>query len=114
MSPTGVEQTNLYTYRVSWSPEDNESVATVAEFPSLSWLATTPVDALEGIRKVVDEVLEDMVKTGEAPPQPLASRRYSGKFQVRITPEAHRALALAAAEQNVSLNRLVAARLVGS
>ena len=25
-----------YTYRVTWSPEDNEHVATGAEFPSLS------------------------------------------------------------------------------
>ena len=28
-----------YTYRVAWSVEDGEHVATVAEFPSLSWLA---------------------------------------------------------------------------
>ena len=32
-----------YTYRVTWSVEDGEHVATVAEFPSLSWLAPTPV-----------------------------------------------------------------------
>ena len=29
-----------YTYRVAWSAEDGEFVATVAEFPSLSWLAS--------------------------------------------------------------------------
>ena len=34
-----------YTYRVAWSVEDGEDVATVAEFPSLSWLAPTPVEA---------------------------------------------------------------------
>ena len=28
-----------YTYRVTWSAEDGEFVATAAEFPSLSWLA---------------------------------------------------------------------------
>src|ERR1039457_5270707 len=33
-----------YTYRVAWSVEDGEHVATVAEFPSLSWLAPTPAD----------------------------------------------------------------------
>lgn len=27
---------NKYTYQVSWSEEDQEYVATVAEFPSLS------------------------------------------------------------------------------
>jgi len=48
---------------------------------------------------------------GEEPPQPLADRAYSGKFLVRVPPETHRALALRAAEQGVSLNRLVSARL---
>jgi hypothetical protein len=38
-----------YTYRVAWSVEDGEHVATVAEFPSLSWLAATPVEALAGL-----------------------------------------------------------------
>ncbi len=28
-----------YTYRVTWSAEDGEFLATCAEFPSLSWLA---------------------------------------------------------------------------
>ncbi len=32
-----------YTYRVSWSAEDGEHVATVAEFPSLSWQRFTAV-----------------------------------------------------------------------
>ena len=30
-----------YTYRVTWSVEDEEFVATCLEFPSLSWLAAT-------------------------------------------------------------------------
>lgn len=46
--------------------------------------------------------------------QVVADRRYSGKFVVRLTPEAHRQLALEAAEQRVSLNRLAASRLVGA
>ena len=31
-----------YTYRVTWSADDNEYVGLCAEFPSLSWLAETP------------------------------------------------------------------------
>lgn len=31
-----------YTYRVTWSAEDNEHVGLCAEFPSVSWLAPTP------------------------------------------------------------------------
>ncbi|WP_366931536.1 toxin-antitoxin system HicB family antitoxin [Thiocapsa sp.] len=40
-------------------------------------------------------------------PKPIADRHYSGRFQVRITPELHRRLAIRAAEANVSLNRMV-------
>jgi predicted RNase H-like HicB family nuclease len=38
---------NHYTYRVTWSAEDNEHVGLCAEFPSLSWLAPTPEKALQ-------------------------------------------------------------------
>lgn len=100
-----------YTYRVSWSPEDQEHVALCVEFPSLSWLAGTPQDALAGIRDMVGEVLIDMEAAGESPPEPLADRAYSGKFVVRIPPDTHRELAIKAAEQGVSLNRLVNSRL---
>ena len=47
----------------------------------------------------------------EVIPTPIAEKQYSGKFQVRITPELHRMLAIEAAEQNVSLNRYVAYKL---
>ena len=50
-----------------------------------------------------------MLKDGESPPEPIADRHFSGKFLVRLTPETHRALALRAAEEGVSLNRLVSA-----
>ena len=53
-----------YTYRVAWSVEDGEHVATVAEFPSLSWLAPTPVEALAGLADVVRDVLADLAVSG--------------------------------------------------
>ena len=100
-----------YTYRITWSAEDDEHVGLCAELPSLSWLAPTPGEALTGIRRVVRECVADMRTTGEAPPKPIATRRYSGKFMVRVPPETHRTLAIQAAEQGVSMNRLVSARL---
>jgi hypothetical protein len=45
---------------VTWSAEDGEHVTTCAEFPSLSWLAQTPEEALAGIRRVVAESVMDM------------------------------------------------------
>ncbi len=100
-----------YTYRVTWSEEDNQCVGLCAEFPSLSWLDGTPEKALRGIRKVVAEVVADMQADGGPVPEPIIRRRYSGKFMVRVPPEVHRKLALEAAEENVSLNRVISAKL---
>jgi len=100
-----------YTYRVTWSEDDQEYVGLCAEFPSLSWLDKTPESALKGIREMVDSVIKDMRKTGEEIPQPIASKRYSGKFMVRVPPEVHRNLAIQATESGISLNRIVGSKL---
>ncbi|MBE0531050.1 MAG: type II toxin-antitoxin system HicB family antitoxin [Rhodospirillales bacterium] len=100
-----------YTYRVQWSADDGEYVATSAEFPSLSWLDETPEAAFAGIRHVVGDVIADMEKAGEAPPEPLSARPFSGRFQVRVPPELHRRLKIEAAEERISLNRLVNLKL---
>lgn len=100
-----------YTYRVTWSEEDEEYVGLCIEYPSLSWLAPTPQDALSGIQQVVAEVAADMEANEEPVPEPIALRYYSGKFTVRIPPDLHRRLALEAAESGISLNRLASAKL---
>jgi len=105
--------TDHYTYRVTWSAEDQEHLGLCTEFPSLSWLAATPEEALSGIRTLVKEVITDLQTNNESVPEPLAERKYSGEFRVRIPPELHRQLAIAAAEQGVSLNRLASAKLAG-
>ena len=104
-------ETDYYTYRVTWSEEDHEHVGLCLEFPSVSWLDKTPEKALQGVRKVVSEIVEDMQANGEPIPEPLARKRYSGKLMVRIPPEVHRRLALEAAEEGISLNRIISARL---
>jgi predicted HicB family RNase H-like nuclease len=102
---------NHYAYRIEWSKEDGEYVGLCTELPSLSWLAPTHEEALKGIKELVGEVLADMEKNAEVPPLPLAEKEYSGVFKVRIPPFLHRKLALEAAENHVSLNRLISAKL---
>ena len=105
--------TSHYTYRVTWSPEDNEHIGLCTEFPSLSWLAPTIEEALTGIQRMVHDVVIDMQDNGEPIPQPLAEKNYSGEFRIRIPPAVHRSLAMQAAEQGISLNRLASAKLAG-
>jgi predicted HicB family RNase H-like nuclease len=100
-----------YTYRVIWSSEDEEFVGLCAEFPSLSYLDENQIDALKGISELVEDVVSDLEANGEPLPKPIANREYSGKFQVRATPQLHRQLVIEAAEQNVSLNRHINTKL---
>jgi len=77
----------------------------------MSWLDQTPESALKGIRMIVESVINDMTHTGEEIPQPIACKKYSGKFMVRVPPEIHRNLAIQASESGVSLNRIVGSKL---
>ncbi len=104
-------QNDRYTYRITWSDDDKEYVGLCAEFPSLSWLAGNPETALKGIRKLVEDVLRDMQKEGETIPEPIACKKYSGKFMVRVPPHIHQKLSIQAAESGISLNRLVSSKL---
>ena len=99
-----------YSFRVTWSPEDAEFIATCVEFPSLSWLAGTPEEALTGLRIVID----DMRANDEPVPEPLSTRHYSGKFQLRLGEDLHRRLVIEAAEQHLSLNQYVTRKLAVS
>lgn len=75
-----------YTYRVTWLEEDQEYVGLCAELTSLSWLEKTPEKALAGIRKLVKDCVQDMEASGEIVPEPIATKKFSGKFMVRVPP----------------------------
>ena len=100
-----------YAYRIAWSEEDKEYVGLCAEFPSLSWLDKSQDKAFKGIRTLVSETIEDMKSHHEAIPEPLSSKKFSGKFVVRVPAELHRELVLEAQENKVSLNRYVSNKL---
>ena len=75
---------------------------------SLCWRALVPPPR----RTIkVSPSVQDMQSAGEAAPEPLATRPYSGRILLRVPPEIHRELATQAAEEGVSLNRLLNARL---
>ncbi len=60
-----------------------------------------------GIAALVAAVVEDMTEAGEALPEAMSDRRYSGSFVTRVPKQLHRMLAIEAAEAGASLNRLV-------
>jgi predicted HicB family RNase H-like nuclease len=100
-----------YTYRVSWSEEDQEFVGLCAEFPSLSWLSAQRDDALHGIVQLVRDAVGDL-DADEQPPVPLTERPYSGELRIRIPPAVHQRLAVEAAERGTSLNKVIVQKLL--
>lgn len=109
-----MEQLERYTYRVTWSDEDEMFVGLCAEFGLLSHLDHTPEKAFAGIRDVVGFAVNLLREQGSPVPEPMSTRRYSGHLTLRIPPETHRALAIDAAEAGVSMNRLASERLARS
>lgn len=106
-----IHETDKYTYRVTWSEEDEEFVGLCAEFTSLSWLSVDPEEAVRGVRALVKDSVEEMEQNGERVPKPISLRQFSGKFMIRVPPQVHRQLATEAAEAGVSLNRIASAKL---
>jgi hypothetical protein len=50
------ETPDHYTYRVEWSPDDNEWVGLCPELPTLSWSDSDKARALAGIERLVRNV----------------------------------------------------------
>jgi len=56
-SPATAEECH---YDVKWSEEDQAFVATVKEFPSMSWIEESPDKALAKLRDLVRATLKEM------------------------------------------------------
>jgi len=102
-----IPREKLYTYRVDWSEEDQEFVGTVAEFPSLSCLADSSLEALSGIQHVVLQAIDISEEEGKPVPEPYRLRQFSGRFNLRVSPQLHRKLSQQAAFAHQSLNQYV-------
>lgn len=59
-----------YAMLVGRERETQEFVAVVREFPSLSWIADSRVDAAAGLRRLLGQILDDMYEQGEDVPTP--------------------------------------------
>jgi hypothetical protein len=55
-------------YSVGFSNEDREWAATSSDYPSLSWLAPTPHEALAGLESLIADIEDDL--QAEYPEEP--------------------------------------------
>ena len=92
-----------YNGTVEYSKEDKCLYGKVVGIKSLLSYEGNSVEELENdFQNVIDEYIEDCKERGVEPEQ-----SYKGSFNVRISPELHRMLAIYAMEHNKSLNAVV-------
>ena len=92
-----------YNGTVEYSREDSCLFGKVVGIKSLLSYEGNSVQELEqDFCKVIDEYLEDCEERNVEPEQP-----YKGTFNVRISPELHRNVAIYALEHGKSLNAVV-------
>lgn len=92
-----------YEAKVEYDDEDRLFVGRVINTKDVIVFDGISVEELEqSFQAVIEEYLEDCKAIGKEPEKP-----FSGKFNLRISPELHRKIALLATKQNVSLNTFV-------
>ena len=92
-----------YNGTVEYSKEDDCLFGKVVGIKSLlSYEGNSVKELEEDFRNVIDEYLEECEEMGIQPEQP-----YKGVFNVRISPELHRSIAIFALEHGKSLNAAV-------
>lgn len=104
-------KTDKYTYRIEWSEEDKAHIARCLEFPSLTAHGKTVEEALKEIEIAVSESIKWMEEEHESIPEPLGMKKFKGNITLRVPPEIHRELAIRSAEEGVSINQFVLAKL---
>jgi len=93
-----------YTGTVEFDPDDKTFYGRVIDLKDVITFESQDATKLEEEFQIsVDAYLEFCEDLGDEPEKP-----YSGKFNVRISPELHRLASIKAIEENISLNTFVA------
>lgn len=104
----------LYTYTLIPDLEDGGFVIKVNELPGCMSQGDTSEEAMTRIREAMEVWIESRLEGGRPVPEPGVDEAYSGKFNVRLPRQLHKALATTAEREGVSLNLLVATMLAGA
>ncbi len=82
-------------------------VASFAELPDLFMVGSTTEEAIAELESVKREWIQTYLELGNKMPKPLKLRNYSGKYPLRMQRSLHKALALHADLEGVSINQYV-------
>lgn len=96
-----------YMVHVRWSEEDGAYVAEVPELPGCATHGTTYEGAMRNVREAIATWIDGAHESGYPVPEPLAVKKFSGRFVARINPELHRTLVMMAKAVGKTLNGFV-------
>ena len=99
-------QARPYVKIVEWSPEDACFVGSAPPLVGRCCHGDREEDVFAELSQIVEEWLAIHAADSKALPAAVSTKRYSGKFQLRLTPDLHRLLALRAAMSRRSINDL--------
>ncbi len=104
-----------YTFTlIQDSGESDVWTSGVLEVPGAISEGDDPNEAIERAKEALAILIEVRLEDGLEIPEPLETRKFSGRMQLRLNPELHRRAAIRAAQENVSLNRWLAASIARS
>lgn len=93
-----------YLKVVEWSDEDECYIGDCPAFSGKSCHGDDEVEVYRELCTIVDEWIEIYKKEDTPLPEPDACKVYSGRFNIRMTPEEHKLVSIRASVEGVSLN----------
>jgi predicted RNase H-like HicB family nuclease len=87
--------------------EEGGYIAEVLELPGCVTDGETPQEALRNLEEAMTGWIRASLDHGKPIPEPVGMKEYSGHFPLRMSTELHRAAALRAMQEEVSLNQWI-------
>lgn len=100
-----------YLINILWSEEDLCYIAEVPELEGCITHGKTTMGAANNAQDAIESWIRAARKLKHPIPKPVTMRRVSGKFNVRLPRELHKALVIKSAQEKTSLNHLVSSLL---
>ena len=100
-----------YLINILWSDEDQCYIAEVPELEGCITHGLTPTAAAKHAEDAIESWIRAAKKLNHPIPEPVTKHRVSGKFNVRLPKELHKALIIKSAQEGTSLNHLISSLL---
>ena len=94
-----------YLKIVEWSDEDQCYIGSIPGWIGKCCHGDNEEDVYRQLCRILEEWIEIYEEDNMPLPSSISGKKYSGKFQLRVDSDLHKALAIKAMQENESLNR---------